>query len=115
MTAIESEYDYVVNVNGEPVDTKIENGVLIVSLAAGENSVVVDVDEPEIVEPTDPTEPEATEPAEPEATEPNAAPTEPAEDNGNDATLWIMVAVIVVALAGAVTCLVIFIKKRKTA
>ena len=106
LTAVESEYDYVVMVNGEAVDTKIENGILTVALAEGENTIVVDVDEPEAMDEPEivPTEP-ATEPV----TEPVAA-----EDNGN-ATLWIVVAVAAVLLAGAATGIVLFIKKRKTA
>ena len=98
LTAVESEYDYVVTVNGETVDTKIENGILTVALAAGETTVAVVVDEPE---PSKPTEP-VTEPTEPVIAE-----------DGADATLWIIAAASVVLLAGAATGIVLFVKKRK--
>lgn len=115
LSAIESEYDYVVMVNGEAVETKIENGILTVAVGAGENTVVIDVDEPEVIEPTEPEETDPTEPETNPTEAPTVAPTEPVENDGNDATLWIIIAVIVVLLAGAVTGLVIFLKKRKVA
>ncbi len=101
LTAIASEYDYVVTVNGETVDTKIENGILTVALAAGETTVAVVVDEPEPTEPSKPTEP-VTEPTEPVIAE-----------DGADAILWIIAAASVVLLAGATVGIVLFIKKRK--
>ena len=101
LTAVESEYDYVVTVNGEATDTKIENGILTVALAEGENTIVVNVDEPEPTEPSEPSEP-ATEPTEPVVT-----------DGEDSTTLWIIVAVAAVLLAGAAAGIVLFIKKRK--
>jgi len=116
LTAVESEYDYVVTVNGEEVETKIENGVLTVAVEAGETTVAVVVEEPEVTDPTDPTDPDATDPTEPDATDPTVAPTEPVVDNDgdNDAALWIVIAIIVVLLAGAATGILLFLKKRKT-
>ena len=101
LTAIAPELDYVVTVNGETVDSKIENGILTVALAEGENVIVVDVDEPKPTEPTKPSEP-ATEPTEPVVT-----------DREDNTTLWIIVASATVLLAGAATGIVLFIKKRR--
>ncbi len=104
LTAIAPELDYVITVNGEAVDNKIENGILTVALAEGENTIVVDVNEPE---PTEPTEPN-TEPSEPET-----EPTEPAGNEGGNATLWIIAGVAAVLLAGAAVGIALFVKKRK--
>ncbi len=104
LTAIAPELDYVVTVNGEAVDARIENGILTVALAEGENAIVVDVDEPEPTEPTKPTEPDESEPE----------PTEPDENKGGDATVWIIIGVVAaLVLAGAAVGIVLFIKKRK--
>ncbi len=104
LTAVESEYDYVVTVNGETVDSKIENGILTVALAEGENVIVVDVDEPEPTDPTKPTEPDESEPE----------PSEPTENKGGDATVWIIIGVVAaLVLAGAAVGIVLFVKKRK--
>ena len=106
LTAIAPELDYVITVNGEAVDAKIENGILTVALAAGENTVVVDVEEPEPSEPTKPTEPD-TEPTE---------PTEPDEDKGDNTVMWIIIGVVAaLVLAGAAVGIVLFVKKRKGA
>ena len=80
------------------------------AVEAGETAIAVVVDEPVVdpSEPTDPSEP-ATDPSE----DSTATPTEPADSNGNDATLWIIIAVIAVLLAGAATGVVLFLKKRK--
>ena len=116
LTAIESEYDYVVTVNGEAVDSKIEDGILTVAVGAGETVVAVDVDEPEVIEPTEPEETEPTEPPTEAPTEaPTVAPTEPVVEDGDDATLWIIIAVAVVLIAGAAVGIVLFLKKRKCA
>ncbi len=104
LTAIAPELDYVVTVNGEAVDARIENGILTVALAEGENAIVVDVDEPEPTDPTKPTEPDESEPE----------PTEPTENKGGDATVWIIIGVIAaLVLAGAAVGIVLFVKKRK--
>ena len=103
LTAIAPELDYVITVNGEEVDARIENGILSVALAEGENAIVVDVDEPEPTEPTKPSEPDETEPESTEST----------ENKGGDATLWIIGVVAALALAGAAVGIVLFVKKRK--
>ena len=109
LTAIAPELDYVVTVNGEPVDTKIENGLLTMAIEAGETKIALDVEEP-VVEPSQP----ATDPTEPAETDPTAAPTEPAPvEDSSDATLWIIIGVIVVLLAAAAAGVVLFLKKRK--
>ena len=113
LTAIAPELDYVVTVNGEAVDAKIENGLLTLAIEAGETKIALDVEEPVVEDPTQPTE---TEPSEPAQTDPTVAPTEPAPvEDGNDATLWIIIGVIVVLLAAAATFIVLFMKKRKAA
>ena len=113
LTAVAPDLDYAVTVNGEAVDTKIENGILTIAVEAGETAIAVDVDEPEA---TEPTEPDDTEPTEPENTDPTVAPTEPVDNNdGNDATLWIIIAIAVVVVAGAAVGIVLFLKKRKGA
>ena len=113
LSAVESEYDYIVTVNGEPVDTKIEEGILTIALGAGQTNIMVLVEEPA---PTEPSEP-ATEPSEPETVPTEApVPTEPVQvENDNDNTLWIIVGVIIVLLAGAGVGIVLFLKKRKNA
>ena len=104
LTAIAPELDYVITVNGEEVDARIENGILSVALAEGENAIVVDVDEPEPTEPTKPSEPDETEPES----------TEPTENKGGDATMWIIIGVVAaLVLAGAAVGIVLFVKKRK--
>ena len=113
LTAIAPELDYVVTVNGEAVDAKIENGLLTLAIEAGETKIALDVEEPVVEDPTQPTE---TEPSEPAETDPTVAPTEPAPvEDGNDATLWIIIGVIVVLLAAAAVGIVLFMKKRKAA
>ena len=114
LTAIESEYDYVVIVNGEEVETKIENGILTVAIEAGETAIAVVVDEPEPIPEPEDTEP-TEQPTEAPTEAPTVAPTEPAEDEGNDAGLWIVIAVIAVLLVGAGVGIVLFLKKRKGA
>ena len=111
LTAIAPELDYVITVNGETVDAKIENGLITLAIEAGETAIAVVVEEPEATEPSEPaTEPEETEPTE----APTVAPTEPVDNAENDdAALWIIIAVIVLLLAGAATGLVLFLKKRK--
>ena len=113
LTAIAPELDYVVTVNGEAVDAKIENGLLTLAIEAGETKIALDVEEPVVEDPTKPTE---TEPSEPAETDPTVAPTEPAPvEDGSDATLWIIIGVIVVLLAAAAVGIVLFLKKRKAA
>ena len=102
-----------ITVNGEAVDAKIENGLLTLAVEAGETKIALDVEEPVVEDPTQPTE---TEPSEPAQTDPTVAPTEPAPvEDGNDATLWIIIGVIVVLLAAAATFIVLFLKKCKAA
>ena len=109
LTAIAPNEEYVITVNGETVDTKIENGLLTFAIEAGETAIAVAVNTPE----ENPSEP-STDPVETEPTEtPTVAPTEPAESDGNDATLWIILAVAIVLLAGAAIGVVLFLKKRK--
>ena len=103
LTAIASESDYVVTVNGEKVDAKIVDGVLEVSVEAGETTIAVVTGESGVVDP--------------DGTDPSAPATEPGDssDANNDATLWIIIAAIVVVLAGGAAAVVVFLKKRKTA
>ena len=116
LTAVAPELEYAVTVNGEAGELKIENGILTVAVEAGETKIALAVEEPE-PEPSEPaTEPEETDPTEAPTEAPTVAPTEPVDNNdGNDATLWIIIAAIVVVLAGAAVGIVLFLKKRKTA
>ena len=102
LTAIAPELDYAVTVNDETIDTKIENGILTIALSAGDSHIAIEIEEPA---PTEPTKP---------ATEPATTPTEPVvtEDNDNTA-LWIISSVAAILLVGAVTGIVLFLKKRK--
>ena len=87
--------------------SKAPNAVLL-----GAKQTAPDTSEPA----TEPSEPEDVLETEPPTEAPTVAPTEPvADDSGSDATLWIIVGVITLLLAGAVTGIVLFFKKRKTA